>query len=158
MNCLCSAWNQGFKNIGNKPNFSFQGFQTNSEDLRVFSENFYEMSNKDSEENIMNESASKNEYTVSMKEQVTRHIQINDWDKHPDNQIYSSVSKAQILDSESKLLTQENSKDEVIRNQKLKHTKYPKRLNLANRSDVVNKCSIRKLRRHFWTLFRVNNK
>ena len=36
--------------------------------------------------------------------------------------------------------------------------KYPKRLNLASRSDVVNKCSIRKLRRHFWTLFRVNNK
>ena len=39
-----------------------------------------------------------------------------------------------------------------------KATKYPRRLNLASRSDVVNKCSIRKLRRHFWTLFRVNNK
>ena len=37
-------------------------------------------------------------------------------------------------------------------------TKYPRRSNLASRSDVVNKCSIRKLRRHFWTLFRVNNK
>ena len=37
-------------------------------------------------------------------------------------------------------------------------TKYPKRTNLANRSDVLNKCSIRKLRRHFWTLFRTKNK
>ena len=37
-------------------------------------------------------------------------------------------------------------------------TKYPRRLNLASRSDVVNKCSIRKLRKHFRNMFRVNNK
>ena len=36
-------------------------------------------------------------------------------------------------------------------------TKYPKRLNLSSRSDVLNKASIRKLRRHFWTLFRNNS-
>ena len=35
-------------------------------------------------------------------------------------------------------------------------TKYPKRLNLSSRSDVLNKCSIRKLRRHFWALFKDN--
>ena len=39
-----------------------------------------------------------------------------------------------------------------------RHTKYPKRKNLANRSDVLNKCSIRKLRRRFWTMFRVQSK
>ena len=39
-----------------------------------------------------------------------------------------------------------------------KHTKYPKRKNLANRSDVLNKCSIRKLRRRFWTMFRAQSK
>ena len=40
---------------------------------------------------------------------------------------------------------------------KNRSTKYPKRLNLSSRSDVLNKSSIRKLRRHFWALFKNNS-
>ena len=46
----------------------------------------------------------------------------------------------------------------LSKNHNQRRTKYPKRTNLAQRSDVLNKCSIRKLRRHFWTLFKTKNK
>ena len=47
-------------------------------------------------------------------------------------------------------------KIEDARQLKNQTTKYPKRLNLSSRSDVLNKSSMRKLKRHFWTLF-INN-
>ena len=52
---------------------------------------------------------------------------------------------------------QKYSKAETVRQLNGKQTKYPKRLNLSSRSDVLNKCSLRKLRRHFWMLFRDNS-
>ena len=52
----------------------------------------------------------------------------------------------------------ESFNENVSKRNSSRRTKYPKRTNLANRSDVLNKCSIRKLRRHFWTLFKTTNK
>ena len=67
------------------------------------------------------------------------------------------ASTNQILDTQSIQSVHEYFKQNVRTKKRSRRTKYPKRKNLANRSDVLNKCSIRKLRRRFWTMFRAQN-
>ena len=71
----------------------------------------------------------------------------------------SAASKNLVSGHQTVIPVDESFKENVSKRNSSKHTKYPKRTNLANRSDVLNKCSIRKLRRHFLTLFKtkINN-
>ena len=93
-----------------------------------------------------------------MKESIPKSKKTNNLIDYSNQKPVPKVSTAQFVEFENEILTQASSRVKRITNHISKHTKYPRRLNLANRSDVVNKCSLRKLRRHFWTLFRVNNK
>ena len=138
--------------------FNCHTVQRNAIDLWVFSEINFRVRSNDCEDNIMMTPASKNEYSAHMKESTPQSIKINYLDEIPKQKSLPNIFMAKTWEFENELLAQTSFKVKSERNKNHKHTKYPKRLNLASRSDVVNKCSIRKLRRHFWTLFRVNNK
>ena len=103
-------------------------------------------------------STSKKDYLTGMKESIPKSKKTNYLIDYPNQKPMPKVFTSQSLEFEKEVLTQASSTVKRITNHISKHTKYPRRLKLASRSDVVNKCSIRKLRRHFWTLFRVNNK
>ena len=138
--------------------FNCHTVQRNAIDLWVFSEKNLRVRSNDCEDNIMMTPASKNEYSAHMKESTPQSIKINYLDEIPKQKSLPNIFMAKTWEFENELLAQTSFMVKSERNKNHKHTKYPKRLNLASRSDVVNKCSIRKLRRHFWTLFRVNNK
>ena len=127
-------------------------------DQRVFSQIHFGKRSSDCEDNIMITPTSKNKYSECMNQLIPSLKKTNDLDDYQNQKSVSKVSIAQSVEFENNTLTQSNSTVKRIKNHIPKHTKFPRRLNLASRSDVVNKCSIRKLRRHFWTLFRINNK
>ena len=119
---------------------------------------FSKMRGNDFEDNIFNASASKYDCSANLQEQIIMPDQATSLDKYPNGKSLPEVSTANIFESKNKQINLAKSKIKMTKNQELKHTKYPKRANLANRSDVLNKMSIRKLRRHFWSMFRLNNK
>ena len=127
-------------------------------DQRVFSQIHFEKRSSDCVDKIMITPASKNIYSECMNQLIPSSKKTNDLYDYQNQKPVSKVSIAQSVELKNNALAQASSTVKRITNHISKHTKYPRRLNLASRSDVVNKCSIRKLRRHFWTLFRVNNK
>ena len=94
-------------------------------------------------------STSKKDYLTGMKESIPKSKKTDYLVDYPNHKPVPKISTAQSVEFENEILTQSSSTVKRITNHISKHTKYPRRLNLASRSDVVNKCSLRKLRRHF---------